>query len=77
MNIAGIYEYEIPRHVNIEHLVKRIIPHQPQLTLHYFKPAARGLCKLLPGLSQPAGYLRSHTYKQQYTILTIITVEHT
>jgi len=65
MYIARFYEYEIRRQFSIEDLVKRIIPHPPQLKFHFFSPPARGLSKVLPELSQPTGYLRSHTYKQQ------------
>ena len=65
MNIAGLYEYEIRQHFSIEDLVKRIIRHQPELKLHLFSLPARGLGKVQPELSQPTGYMRSHTYKQQ------------
>ena len=62
MNIAGVYEYEIRRYVSLEDIVKRIIHHQPQLTLHFFNPPTRDLGKVLPELSQPDGYLRRLTY---------------
>ena len=65
MYIARFYEYEIRRNISKEDLVKRIIPHQPQLKPHFFSPPTRGLCKVLPELSQPTGYLRSYTYKQK------------
>jgi hypothetical protein len=75
MNIAGVYERENRRQFSIEYLVRRIIPHQPQLKLHVFSLPGRSLAKVLPELSQPDSYLRSHTYNQ--TILTIVTLEHT
>jgi len=65
MNIAGVYIYEIRRNFSIDDLVKRIIPHQPELKIHLFSPPTRCLLKVLPELSHPTGYLRSETYKQQ------------
>jgi len=62
---SGFYEYEIRRNFSIEDLVKRIIHHQPELKIHLFSPPARGLCQLLPELSQPACCLISHTYKKK------------
>jgi hypothetical protein len=64
MNMAGIYEYEIRRHFSVEDLVKRNIPYQPKLKLHLISTPARGLDNVLPELSQPTGYLRRLTYKQ-------------
>ena len=65
MNIAGVYENEIRQHFSIEDLMQRIIRHQPEVELHLFSLPARGLGKVQPELSQPTGYLRSYTYKQQ------------
>jgi len=65
MKIAGFYAHEICRLFSKEDLVKRIIPHQPELKLHLFSPPARGLGKVLPEMSQPTCYLRSYTYKQK------------
>jgi hypothetical protein len=65
MKIAAIYEYEIRRKFSIEDLVKGIIFQQTELKIHLFSPPERGLCKVLPELSQATGYLRNQTHKQK------------